>query len=416
MIQNNTAVIQHRTTRRGTRRGRLRRKVSALLAAVFLSLSVLSPSLPALAASNQDEIFVYLTDELDYSVAAACGIMANIYAESGYSTNSSSGGSYGLCQWLGGRRSNLHSWCSANGYSSSSIEGQLAFLNHELQVSYSSVYSYLQNVENTSEGARDAAYYFCYHYEAPANRSGQSSRRGSIAAGSLWSQYAKYAVDLWEETDEGTKYWHKEGYYHTGWLETDDNRYYFDDDGILRKGLFNVNGSVYFADEDGVIQTGWQSIDDSTYYFGNNGVMETGWIEVDGSRYYLDANGKLSSVNAFAEKSGTTDTDIANAVTAQENAAGQTVSAPAAEPAGIEDKLADTARSVQSAGADSQSAADVKSGTSSGSGSSSASDSSAEDSSISIAAPEQADPASAEINLGGISSDSDSAGITITTK
>lgn len=431
MNQNSTAAIQDRTIFTGIRLRRFLRRFSALMAAVFLSAAVLVSPLSARAAGNGDKIFDYLTDELGYNVAAACGIMANIYAESSYSPTNASGGSYGLCQWLGNRRSNLYSWCSANGYSSSSIEGQLSFLNHELQSSYSSVYNYLLSVDNTSEGAGDAAWYFCYYYEAPANRSGQSSRRSSMASGSLWSQYAKYAEDFWEETEEGTKYWHKEGYYHTGWMVTDGDRYYFDEEGVLKTGLFSVKGSYYFANENGVMQTGWQTIGDSTYYFGEDGIMETGWIEVDGSKYYLDANGKLSSVNAFAEKSGMTDTDIANAVTSQEKVTEEIVSAPAAEPAGIEDKIADTAKSVQSAGADTQNTADVSSGTSSGDSSASSNGgvgnadtsdvvsgegSSVTDSSISLKVPDETNPSADESNLGDAAAESTGTGITITTK
>lgn len=427
--------LQKQEEKRRNRPRQVFQRLLALAAAVLLSISTLSPSLQAEAASNQQIVFEYLTDDLGYSVAAACGIMANISVESGYSPNAgNSSGAYGLCQWMGSRRSRMRNWCSSNGFSSSSVEGQLAFLDHELQTSYPSVYYYLQSVENTSDGAYDAAYYFCYHYEAPANRGGQSSRRGSIAAGSLWAAYSKYAVDMWEDTESGKKYWHKEGYYQTGWMKLDGDRYYFDAEGILRTGVFNVSGSTYYADEDGVLQTGWQSIGNSTYYFGKDGVMETGWIEVEGTRYYLDANGKLSSVNAFAEKSGTTDADIVNAVTAQENAPTETISAPAAEPAGIEDKIADTVQSVKDAGADSQSAASVSAiGSAAGKGSSSNSDSSnsgnkssaksgssAADSSISIATPGTADITDSVIDLGGVVSDEDSdlssEGITITTK
>ena len=79
---------------------------SVLAAAVLIAASV--PSLPARAMSNEEATFFYLTETLGYNAAAACGIMANIRHESNFTPGSyGGGGSYGLCQWTGGRRD----WC-----------------------------------------------------------------------------------------------------------------------------------------------------------------------------------------------------------------------------------------------------------------------------------------------------------------
>ncbi len=43
---------------------------------------------------------------------------------------------------------------------------------------YPKVMNYIRAVDNTADGAYDAGYYFCYHFEAPANRASRSDTRG----------------------------------------------------------------------------------------------------------------------------------------------------------------------------------------------------------------------------------------------
>ena len=139
--------------------------------------------------TNEEKCFLFFTKEMDLSEAAACGIMANIYKESTF--NPAAGSSYyGLVQWGGGRKKNLKAFCADNGYSSSSIEGQLHFLSHELNGAYSSVLEYLESVPNTAEGAYDAAYHFCYYFEIPSNRAAKSNTRGNLAQDTYFPEYA----------------------------------------------------------------------------------------------------------------------------------------------------------------------------------------------------------------------------------
>ena len=139
--------------------------------------------------SNEQKCYLFLTREMGLNTAAASGILANIKRESSF--NPASGGSYyGLCQWGGGRLTNLKNYCSANGYSVSSLEGQLRFMWHELKNSYSSVYQTLQTVENTADGAYTAGYKFCYSYEAPANRVRSSESRGALARDTYFPRYS----------------------------------------------------------------------------------------------------------------------------------------------------------------------------------------------------------------------------------
>ena len=139
--------------------------------------------------SNEQKCYLFLTREMGLNTAAASGILANIKRESSF--NPASGGSYyGLCQWGGGRLTKLKNYCSANGYSVSSLEGQLRFMWHELKNSYSSVYQTLQTVENTADGAYTAGYKFCYSYEAPANRVSSSESRGALARDTYFPRYS----------------------------------------------------------------------------------------------------------------------------------------------------------------------------------------------------------------------------------
>ena len=138
---------------------------------------------------NEQTVYQFLRDELGLNKAAASGIMANIYCESGFSTvaigNNST--SIGLCQWQDARCRQLTSWCFENGYDYRSLEGQLEYLRQEFENGYSGVYQYVMNVEDTPEGAYRAGYYFCMYYENPTSVSTRSDARGLLAKNSYYS-------------------------------------------------------------------------------------------------------------------------------------------------------------------------------------------------------------------------------------
>ncbi len=122
------------------------------------------------------------------TVSGACGVLANIEAESNFNTGAlgDGGTSYGICQWHNSRWTNLRTWCSSKGYSSSSIEGQTAFLIHELK-QYSSTWSAICNGKG-KQGARDAAYLMCVQFERPANPTVRGRER-SNRADKWWGIY-----------------------------------------------------------------------------------------------------------------------------------------------------------------------------------------------------------------------------------
>lgn len=133
--------------------------------------------------SNEQICYNYFKNNMGLNTAGACGILANIKYESGFRPNiyGDKGTSYGICQWHNTRFTNLKNYCSRNGYDYTSIEGQLHFLQYELENSYKGVLNYIKGVSNTSQGAYDAGYKWCYDFERPAKKAEASVKRGNYA-------------------------------------------------------------------------------------------------------------------------------------------------------------------------------------------------------------------------------------------
>ena len=129
-------------------------------------------SIELFASSNEKQVFDYLTGTMKLNSAAACGVLSNIRSESGFDPNvyGDNGTSYGICQWHNSRFTNLKNYCNKHGYNYKSLSGQLKFLNHELSNSYKGTLNYLKKVSNSANGAYNAGYYWCYHFERPANK------------------------------------------------------------------------------------------------------------------------------------------------------------------------------------------------------------------------------------------------------
>ena len=155
---------------------------------------------------NKTVIYNFLKNEIGLNTAAACGVLANIEKESSfrndvleYGYTWETGGGYGICQWTNsprtantGRRTNLVNWCNSNGYDYTSLVGQLYYLKYELNTSYYYKYvtSKLLSVEDSAQGAYEAAYNWCYYFEVPAGyNTGVSETRGNIARNTYWPQY-----------------------------------------------------------------------------------------------------------------------------------------------------------------------------------------------------------------------------------
>ena len=127
--------------------------IKVLLVAMTLVtlITVIPLSANAASTSNKTEVFSYLTKELGFNSAAACGIMANIEKESNFKPGTiirDSNGlqSGGLCMWNGSRLNRLKNYCNNNGLNYLSIKGQLSYLAYELKLSqYKHIFNYLKN-------------------------------------------------------------------------------------------------------------------------------------------------------------------------------------------------------------------------------------------------------------------------------
>lgn len=122
--------------------------------------------------ATAEGVYSYLVNKLGYTKAEACGILANIWQESKFNPTAGSY-YYGLCQWGGGRRSNLSTWCTDNGYDPASVKGQLEFMDYELKTFYPNTYQKLKAVPNNASGAGDAATIFVRGYEGASHTSGR---------------------------------------------------------------------------------------------------------------------------------------------------------------------------------------------------------------------------------------------------
>lgn len=281
------------------------RRIAAVLMSATLAgtIAAAAPGMVQVSAAtyseNADYIFEVLTGKLGYSEAAACGIMANIRCESTFNPHAwnAGGGSYGLCQWTGGRYGRLQSWCRSNGYDYTTIDGQLAYLEYELQNHYRGVEDYLRSVDNTSAGAYDAGQYYCYHFEAPASRGSVSVYRGGLASGTFWDAYRPAE---WYFEDGVWRYIKRDGTYHKSWLTVDNKTYYLDENGNRISGWRTIDGNRYYFDKDGVMASGWVKIDGKDYYFGEDGPLITGLVRNSDSWYMLDEAGNIQASEEMA--------------------------------------------------------------------------------------------------------------------
>jgi len=160
-----------------------------LALALTLTIAIGPLSANAASTSNEQTVYNYLSADMGLSNAAACGIMANIKHESGYSPTAGSSSMYGICQWCGNRLTNLKSYCNKKGLDYTSLKGQLAFMKYELENGYSDVLSAVKTVGNSADGASSAAYKFCMQFERPAAGASEASRRASTASNSIWPKY-----------------------------------------------------------------------------------------------------------------------------------------------------------------------------------------------------------------------------------
>lgn len=134
------------------------------------------------ASSVIEAVTYFCQNSLGLNRAAIAGILANMAAESNLVADcyQIGGPAYGLCQW-DDRKNNLFNYCAYNGLDVTSVEGQLLFLQYELNTTESATYQMLLGIPDTAQGAQLAGYKFCKLFERCANVEYQASVRGSNA-------------------------------------------------------------------------------------------------------------------------------------------------------------------------------------------------------------------------------------------
>jgi len=118
------------------------------------------------------------------SKEAASGVVGNLMVESGLNTTAGGdkGTSFGLAQWRDptvgqGRWTNLKNFSTARGLDNTSVNGQMEYLWHELNNSYSGVLSKIKEAKTPE----DAAELFRKHFENPAPNAKMESLRRQYA-------------------------------------------------------------------------------------------------------------------------------------------------------------------------------------------------------------------------------------------
>jgi hypothetical protein len=120
--------------------------------------------------------------------------MANIYKESSFRLNARADGSYGLCQWLGDRRTSLTTWCTNNSLDYTTLSGQLKYMQHELGLSkYLELDFYLMDLGDTADDAYEAARQWCFKYEQPGDIANVARERAICARDEFYPIYSQYS-------------------------------------------------------------------------------------------------------------------------------------------------------------------------------------------------------------------------------
>ena len=134
--------------------------------------------------ANKYQIYEFLTKELGFNHASACGVMANIDVESRFDPAAVGdyGTSYGLCQWHNKRYDRLIEWTEENGLDYTTVEAQLLYMKYELDNNFAYVFKRMANdIVNTSRGAYSAGNYWCINYQRPKDKVKRGDARGELA-------------------------------------------------------------------------------------------------------------------------------------------------------------------------------------------------------------------------------------------
>ncbi len=176
---------------------KLYKSILSAMAAAVLTVNAIPMSAMADTPANDRIVYSFLTERLGLHHGSASGLMSNIYKESAFQPTAScidTNGriSYGLMQWNGPRFERLKSFCESNGYGYDTLEGQLAYLEYDLTGAYSGYYDHLlYGIEDSQQGAYDAAYFWAAQYEVCNSR--YFEVRAELARDFYYTEFMEYA-------------------------------------------------------------------------------------------------------------------------------------------------------------------------------------------------------------------------------
>lgn len=144
-----------------------------------------------------------MTKEFGYTDAAAKALIANMVNENDTldPTRTNKSGAVGLFQWLDPtRKNNLQNYCKRNGLDPNSTDGQLEFMNYEMQNNYNNMANgkdygklYDQLTGKVNRGYTDITQNIAVYYEAPSHDSHENNQIGLRRAN---SEKATEAINL----------------------------------------------------------------------------------------------------------------------------------------------------------------------------------------------------------------------------
>lgn len=128
----------------------------------------------------------------------AAGFCGNMFGESSYNPNAvnPSSKAYGICQWLGNRKTKLKELAASSGKSVGDLDLQLAFLVQEITGDYykTQCWNRVVAAENTVENATRI---ILRHYEVPGRTAAEADAKTKEDA-PIRTRYAKKALEAFE--------------------------------------------------------------------------------------------------------------------------------------------------------------------------------------------------------------------------
>lgn len=152
----------------------------AALLGSFPDSSTYTPNTDKLEGNARIAVDYFISKGLNS--AAACGIAANIFHESGFDTSAVGdyGTSFGICQWHKERGDAMKKMVGTSWRTN--LSGQLDYLWYELSTSYrANTLLVLQSVEDSISGCKQSADVFVRKFEIPAEVDKRSLERQATA-------------------------------------------------------------------------------------------------------------------------------------------------------------------------------------------------------------------------------------------